>query len=601
MKKSFLRWESEKVSVIMPAIMLVVMMIFSSVFTGCSSSSDNSGDDAGYLIDGRVTNAAANLYVQGATCELQTYTDGTVLQTTTTDEDGYFYFSRVQAGRYQVTVSKTDYVTVNTVFYLESDYTDDIVLTAKNEWSDVYGSAHPYSASDHYVAVKVIPQDKSKAAGFSSVAVDITENKAGKAAKAYGDQGFLQESGVVDWDATVTYSNGHAFFHDVDGSTTYTIKLSKSHHTFENIADVRTSAGEISTYIVRGEDQGGSDMQVPANSPFTYNIGINYESWTVGRNNRDINKDMQQISTYFKLVRTYHSTAVGTSDPTNPTIEPTQQTVITYVVQNNMEMVMGTNMNEIVQGGYGTPWSAGLMCDSNYTDLWVQMLISSFGSASAVQQHLKAIAIGNELDDNGPPTTDGSFDTYCNTWIPTSYKNLKASMSKYGLGSIPITTTIANYPSDGVSNKVAVATTKLINDNWSSSWNNGSPFVMYNQYTPNNGVSTDFNSVINYFTNLQTQLQGASLNVEVFVGETGYSAENGASNQQTVVNAMFSWLTGQYQNGGTTVPLFVFEAFDLPAATAGQQQFGIFQDDSNNVPTGVKTGINIPSWTTTPR
>ncbi len=44
-----------------------------------------------------------------------------------------------------------------------------------------------------------------------------------------------------------------------------------------------------------------SNHLVPANSPFSYNVGINYETWTVGRNNRDIGKDLDTITKYFKL------------------------------------------------------------------------------------------------------------------------------------------------------------------------------------------------------------------------------------------------------------------------------------------------------------
>jgi hypothetical protein len=266
-----------------------------------------------------------------------------------------------------------------------------------------------------------------------------------------------------------------------------------------------------------------------------------------------------------------------------------------------MEIVMGPNNSELAQGGYGSPWSAGYMCDPNYTDKWVAMLIQSFGSTDNVKTHLKAILLGNEVDANGPLSSDGSFTAYYQTWIPTSFNNLKASMSKAGLGDIPISTTIANYPSDGVSNTVAVSVTKYINDNWGSTWNSGSAFVVFNQYTPNWGKSTDFSAVIDYFNNLQTQMQASPLNVEVFVGETGYSAEFGVANQVTVVNSIFTWLNGQYSNGGATIPLFVFEAFDLPDAPAGQQQFGIFSDDANNVPTGVKTGINIPTWSASPK
>ncbi len=45
---------------------------------------------------------------------------------------------------------------------------------------------------------------------------------------------------------------------------------------------------------------------VPANTPFGYNVGINYESWEVGRTGYSITADLNQITQNFSLIRTYH-------------------------------------------------------------------------------------------------------------------------------------------------------------------------------------------------------------------------------------------------------------------------------------------------------
>ena len=67
-----------------------------------------------------------------------------------------------------------------------------------------------------------------------------------------------------------------------------------------------------------------ADPLVPSKSPLAYNVGVNYESWEVGRVGYSISADLDQISQNFKLVRTYHDAAVGTSDPTTPSMDPTR-------------------------------------------------------------------------------------------------------------------------------------------------------------------------------------------------------------------------------------------------------------------------------------
>ena len=50
---------------------------------------------------------------------------------------------------------------------------------------------------------------------------------------------------------------------------------------------------------------------VPANTPFNYNLGVDYETWENGRTGRSISADLDQIGQYFQLLRTYHDAAVG--------------------------------------------------------------------------------------------------------------------------------------------------------------------------------------------------------------------------------------------------------------------------------------------------
>jgi Ca2+-binding RTX toxin-like protein len=332
------------------------------------------------------------------------------------------------------------------------------------------------------------------------------------------------------------------------------------------------------------------DPLVPAKTPFGYNVGVNYESWEVGRTGYSITADLDQIYDNFHLIRTYHD-AFGAS----PVIDGTQAQVIDWVVDHpGAELVMGTNNSALAQGGYGDPWSAGLMTSPTYTDAWVQMLIDAFGSVAKVKIGLKAILLGNEVDTAGPPPGSADFDSYVNTWIPDSFDNLKASLAAAGLGSIPISTTIANY---GATNEVSVKIPAHIVANWASAWNNGEPFVLFNQYTPDNQQSTDFDAVETYF---EAVAKALGTELEVFVGETGYSDDWGAANQATVLTELFGWLGGQKTaSGGKTVPLFLFDAFDRPAYPVGEIGFGVYGENGQSQPTGIKTALAgvIPGWT----
>jgi len=356
-------------------------------------------------------------------------------------------------------------------------------------------------------------------------------------------------------------------------------------------------AEERSTLMDHSGKKAAADPLIPAKSPFGYNVGVNYESWEVGRTGYSITADLNQIHENFNLIRTYHDAGFAET----PVIDGTQAQVIDWIVAHpGTELVMGTNNSALAQGGFGSPWSAGLMTTSTYTDAWVDMLIDAFGSVAKVKAGLRAILLGNEVDANGPPPGDPDFDSYVNTWIPAAFDNLKASLAAKGLGSIPISTTIANY---GTTNEVSVKIPAHIIANWGSGWNNGEPFVLFNQYTPDNQTSTDFTAVETYFDSVAAAF-GTTL--EVFIGETGYSTDavhpGGAANQATVYAEIFSWLKGQRSDGGKTVPLFFFDAFDRPAYPAGQIGFGIYDENAQSQPIGLKPGLDglFPSWTTSP-
>ncbi len=354
-------------------------------------------------------------------------------------------------------------------------------------------------------------------------------------------------------------------------------------------------------------------------TPFGYNVGINYETYTVGRNNRDITADLNQITQYFGMIKTFHSDPVGVPPGYNPAtigMDPTEQQVVNYVDTHpgpgggTLQLVLGTSNALLAQTGSACPgpgFCPGLLDDAlnpktdpNYAADYVHMLINAFGGVANVQAHVATIVLGNEIDANGPPPTDPNFTAYYQTWVPAAFNNLSSALSAAGLETVPVSTIIANYPAVPSANLVASYDTTYVTQHWSPAWNGGKPFVFFNQYTlpP---TSTDFSHVINYIDNLQTRFAGLP---EAFVGETGFTAEyGGIPNEADVIGQMFNnWLTPQYDAAGQTIPLFLFQAFDLPGAPIGQQQFGIFQDDpSTNAPEGLKPGIALPVWVGKPR
>jgi hypothetical protein len=67
-----------------------------------------------------------------------------------------------------------------------------------------------------------------------------------------------------------------------------------------------------------------ADPLIPAKSPFGYNVGVNYESWEVGRVGYSIKADLNQIHDNFNLIRTYHDAGFTET----PVIDGTQAQVI---------------------------------------------------------------------------------------------------------------------------------------------------------------------------------------------------------------------------------------------------------------------------------
>src|SRR5206468_244692 len=152
--------------------------------------------------------------------------------------------------------------------------------------------------------------------------------------------------------------------------------------------------------------------------------------------------------------------------------------------------------------------------------------------------------------------------------------------------------------------QVALQATDYIQTHWKSTWNGGKPIVFFNQYTEGTQnapmSSTNFGTVKSYFAGVDSALKGK---VEVFIGETGYSSFYTQLNQNTVYQQITTWLNGQYSSGRKTVPVFAFDAFDQPHPPHDvpvERQFGIYGQNGSFKPTGLKTGLPLPTWSKTP-
>jgi hypothetical protein len=348
---------------------------------------------------------------------------------------------------------------------------------------------------------------------------------------------------------------------------------------------------------------------VPAKTPFGYNVGINYETNVNGRTGRSISADLDQITQYFWLVRTYHDTADPNS--TTPTISPDENQVIQYALAHPaLGLVMGTYNSAVVLGNNMTgnfctspsgTFSAGLMTSQTYTDAWVQMLIGAFGSTSAVAHSVKTILLGNEVDFYNqfiPGPQDPAYSNYL-TWIESAFSNMKSSLSNAGLGNIPVTVTLAFSPvSDSTvcphSNTVSIQIPQYISSNWSLSWNGGKAFALYDQYP--NPSSPNFGDITGY---LQQVVASPAVHNEVFLGETGVQGPAGDDSlEANFYQQMFAFLGSEWRKGGITLPTFPFQAFDYPALA--EPAFGLFSQNASFQPTGLKPGIKVPCWVAQP-
>lgn len=105
-------------------VILVTVIFCSTAFTGCGSSSDSGGgSDVTTSLTGTVTDAATEAAVNDASVKLDD-------KATTTDSDGYYYFSGIAAGTYTLAVTITGYQSYQeSITIIEGSNTKNIALT----------------------------------------------------------------------------------------------------------------------------------------------------------------------------------------------------------------------------------------------------------------------------------------------------------------------------------------------------------------------------------------------------------------------------------------------------------------------------------------
>lgn len=337
-------------------------------------------------------------------------------------------------------------------------------------------------------------------------------------------------------------------------------------------------------------------IQVPTSSPFSYNVGCTYDSWMqswIAYSREDtvkyVAKDLDGITSHFRMIHTYHDAAVGTSELL---VDPGTLGVLTYAKEHqdkNLQLLLATNEDAATAGKLGS---------LDYARRWVQtILLDPLGNdVQLAAKTVKAIGIGNEIDAQGVFSV-GDFRT--------AVSNLGQALREKGLGSLPITTTIANISH----NNVAKGFVDALGETWQASW--GHKFVFANNFPWMQ--SQGLEALKNWYAGAQTEYSSWNL----FIGETGYPSQSdpsqgfdrdqhfpkvsGGTGEYNYVTDMFNWLGGQYAEGKMTVPTFLFSAFDEPrkvpsVAGCSENHYGLLQ--ANGTPKEDSEGktISIPHW-----
>lgn len=341
----------------------------------------------------------------------------------------------------------------------------------------------------------------------------------------------------------------------------------------------------------------GAETKVPGSSPFAYGVGCSYDSWNQGWTSysvadtvKYVGQDLDKLTQYFSMFHTYHDAAVGTSALG---IEPGTLGILTYVKEHpdkGLQLFFCTNEDAATASKLG---------NLDYARKWVKtILLEPLGNnVHLVLNTIKAIGIGNEID---------AQSVFSPGDLGKAVKNLSTALNEAGLGSIPITTTIANI----THNTVADGYIKALASNWQSAW--GDKFIFANNFPwmQSQGVK----SLESWYAEASAEYSSWS----VYIGETGYPSQSdptcwfdqvhkfpkvsGGTGEYAYYVDLFNWLGGLYnQNNHNTVTTFVFGGFDEPkkdpnCATCSENHYGLLDADGKPKKDSQGRSIGIPGW-----
>ncbi|WP_018970926.1 glycosyl hydrolase family 17 protein [Rubritalea marina] len=348
-------------------------------------------------------------------------------------------------------------------------------------------------------------------------------------------------------------------------------------------------------------------ITVPKHSPFTQRVGINYDAWatnwyTGASSEAMVTKQIDTILPDFATIHLYRLCG-WTEIVSNNDLDPVTQSVLSAVVASNqsgvtVEVSLGTSngLVPLLANGDGT-YSAAKYCSA-----WLNALVGFFNDTAMLKQTIKVITLGNELDTSSV-TPDELGKAMDNLYAalsahPDDYSSIPLSISLSNMSLTNKWGTFANSTSD---NLMATVTA-----HWKSTWNHGQAFLFANHYPkwiydPNgnkNGLDGYLAGVQAYNADTHKSNEGKAYDIDIYVGETGYTAESGKeADEATYINDLFGWLEAQRSAHGNCIPLFIFEGFNEPKKPAGQQAMGIYDcDKTTGEPEGLKANISIPKW-----
>lgn len=264
------------------AVTLIFFAVLAVGFAlqGCGSSGSSgstawwgSESAAKYTVSGKIISPVSLQPVEGMTCTLQLVDrKGTKssVQTTTTDAEGAYSFSGLEAGTYRMITSRSGHITDNSYFTVSQDMTVNQTSLKTDEWTTVMGTDHPYDPSMAYVSAivdhtgggtpPVTAGKGTKDPGKDGVVVDLFSQSKAKGS-GYQARCYMDTQGRADWSATSTSSTGVALFYKTSPTDTYTLTATKSGHVFDNVASIAPVQGEFTNYMMNAKGSGTKPLK----------------------------------------------------------------------------------------------------------------------------------------------------------------------------------------------------------------------------------------------------------------------------------------------------------------------------------------------------